>query len=152
MSFTANGTIPFGRGSNPLSRETCSGYFAEAPKLSGRTHLANRPYLNTACPTSASGGDPRRPLERLVQVLAIQKVVSGKLLLRFREWTVHNHYFAILHADGGGRDGRLEWLSAPENAQSVRLRHNSPVFSPDSLLLFRREGVRRLLIRVDQQH
>ena len=33
MSFTANGTIPFGRGSNPLSRETCSGYFAEPPNL-----------------------------------------------------------------------------------------------------------------------
>ena len=50
--------------------------------------------------TSYGVGDPGRHRDSFVQVFAIQDVEAGEVLLRFGEWAIGHHHFAVANADG----------------------------------------------------
>src|SRR5208337_4096043 len=119
---------------------------AVLPSFALSRHRPDGPYFNTTGAAGASGGDLRGPFERFVQVLAIENVVSGKLLLGLRERPVGYERLAILHANGRGAAGRLQRFSASEDSANVGLFHDGPVLGRDSLLFLRRGDFHRAFV------
>src|SRR5713101_6530619 len=90
--------------------------------------------LDAAFTSSARRRNLRRPLNGFVQVLAIEDVIPGKLLLCLRERSVCDQRFPVLHANGGRVCGGAQWLSTLQDALSRSLLYHCPV---SGLLLFR---------------
>src|SRR5262249_1640684 len=113
---------------------------------------AKRPDLDASGAAAAGGRDFGGPLDRLVDVAAVEDVVARELLPGLRERAVGQHGLAPFEADrlggrgGGGGRGSLE-DPAPRG-----LVHDGAVPLDDLVSLFRRRAGFRLLGRVDQHH
>src|SRR5258708_5754140 len=94
-----------------------------------RRQSAQRAYLNANRTAPARTWNFRGPLNGVVQVFAIQDVVSRELLFGFREGAVGRERFSVLDTDGGGGRSRLQRLGALKNSLLARFVHYSPVRS-----------------------
>ena len=65
--------------------------------------------------------DLGRPLDRLVEVVAVQHVVAAELLLGLRERAVGEHALAVTDAHGGGRGGGLEAVAGRRSISPASL-------------------------------
>ena len=92
----------------------------------------------------------RRPLERFVQIFAVQDVVPGELLLGLRERSVGHQHFAVLHPNGGCGRRRLQRVGAAENATPRGLIHDRPVCRRD--FLHSLDGCGVGFVGIDQHH
>src|SRR5215471_1502219 len=99
--------------------------------LASGGNLPKWPDLDTSRSSTAFKRELRCPADHLIQVFAIQNVISGEKFLGFSEGTIHGDQLAFLHAERRGRAGRLQWLRTAEDAKFLGLIHNSPVCSLD---------------------
>src|SRR5438067_1041842 len=81
--------------------------------------------LDAAFPALARCRNARSPLDRLIQVLAVQDVVAGELLLRLGEGSVGDQRPSIVHAHGGSARGGRERLGAEQDTLTDGFRHQS---------------------------
>src|SRR5262249_41951036 len=113
-------------------------------------HCPDRPNLDTALASLASGGNLAGPFNGFIEAFAIQNVIAGKLLLFFREGAIRREDLSITVLTDCDRRGRwLQRLGAVKNAALSRLIHHGAVFERDASLLLRSDG---RFTRVDQHH
>src|SRR5262245_58246833 len=53
-----------------------------------------------------------RPVDRLVEIVAIERVVAAELLFGFGKRAVRGHPLTVLHPHRGGRRGRMQRLAS----------------------------------------
>src|SRR5215212_1501867 len=81
----------------------------------GALVVHDRPHLDGA---GRGTRDLGRPVDRLVEAVALEEVEAAELLLRLREGTVREHALAVADADGGRGRAGLEALAAEDHAGS----------------------------------
>jgi hypothetical protein len=96
-------------------------------RINVATILKNRTDLDTSFVAFAIGRDFPGPLDGLVQVLTLDDVIPGQLLLGFGEWSIGDDRGGTLHADSGGAGGGLERVIAYQHAFLTGLLHHSGV-------------------------
>src|SRR5258708_3020928 len=78
----------------------------------------------------ASAGNPRRDPDRVVQAIGVDKVITAKLLVRFRERSVGDEPFAVANPNACRRSCRMQRRRAkilplrvdvPREAQRLRI-------------------------------
>src|SRR5215469_14757785 len=116
-----------------------------------RAQPRHRPNFDTPSASLASGRDLGRPLDRFIEILAIDDVISSELLFGFGERPVHDQGLAVLHANRGRGHDRRERFDAPQDALPGRFFHYGAMAFPDLLALFRGRAVWREF-GIDQHH
>src|SRR5437660_5813062 len=92
-----------------------------------RRYARQRSNLDAPRAALARRRNPRGPLDRLVQVPAIQNVITGELLLGFGERAVSDQCLAVFHAHGGRSGRRRKRLGRDEDALAGGLLHQGPM-------------------------
>src|ERR1700694_1063098 len=105
--------------------------------LRPRRQLDNRADLDAPVIAFTRRRNFRGPFDRIIEILAIENVVSSELLLGLGKGSVNGERLAFLFADGGGGVGSLERLRAMKNALSPGFVHHRRVGPCDGLHGFR---------------
>src|SRR5688572_12392295 len=79
------------------------------PVASHSRNLHHRPHFDAA---GLGVGNARGDRHRFIEVLGFDQVVATELLARFGKRAVGPNDLSALHANGGRRAARLEWLAA----------------------------------------
>src|SRR5882672_10256889 len=102
---------------------------------------------------SATGRwNSRGPRDSLVQVLAVQHVISGKLLLRLGEGTFGRQDLAVVRADRSGCIGSPEPIHSHKDATLPSFVHYCRVALPNLLSFLRQHGIPVAFCCVDKHH
>src|SRR5262249_34499192 len=75
----------------------------------------------------ATGEDLSRPLDRLIQVVAVQNVVTSQLLVGSRERAVGDPDVFAPHGDGRSGECRVQRLAAAEDFAPPCFLHDRPM-------------------------
>src|SRR5215469_5062969 len=105
--------------------------------------LLQRTNLNASLTAFASGRDLLGPLDRLVEILAVQNVVTCELLLGFCKRSIESNCSPILGTNRSRGARRLQRLGAMQYAFLTSLPHDSPMAAHD---LLQRLGSRLLVL------
>src|SRR5262249_7177257 len=95
--------------------------------------------------------DPRRRLDRVVQALAFDQVVSPELLLRLGEGAIGDESVAFPQAHRGGRLGRLQGVPAEEPALLLEPARVLRVLLVELSRLLLAQARQELLVVVDHE-
>src|SRR5215469_13726473 len=115
-----------------------------------RRLFQQRTNLDASFGSLASSWNFLCPLDRFIQVFAVEDVVSRELLFGFGKWAVEDDGCAIALTNGGRGGRRAQRLGAFKDAFRSRFSHDLPVSLGDLLHRFR---IRRsLLPGINEQH
>src|SRR5262249_1222624 len=95
-----------------------------------------RTNLDASFGSRASRGDFPRPLDGFIQILTVEDVIPGELLLGFGEWTIEDDRLAVLWANRCGSGCWPEWLRSLEDAFRSSVGHYPAVSFGDLLHRF----------------
>src|SRR5690606_24080754 len=100
------------RWTGPISLPRCSTApgFRAPKRVAPRYGLADRPDRPHFDAADTRWRDPRREMDRLVEVCGLDHVEAGKLLLGLGEGAVGDRHLAAAHTHGGRGPDRLQRL------------------------------------------
>src|SRR5258708_10368695 len=107
------------------SRKTDS--TAVRASTSNALHLVDRPDLDAPLAALTRGRDFSRPLDRVVEIAALDDVIAGELFLRLRARTVGDDGLTASSANRRGGVGRLQRIGASQHAAAASLVHHRVV-------------------------
>ena len=110
--------------------------------------VPDRPDLDRAVP---GGRDPRRELDRLVEVAGLDEVEAAEGLLGLGERAVGRDRLAVLDPDRRRARGRLERLAGLEQPASSRTSAVNALYAGELVAISSSDGRRAGLRRVDQE-